>query len=59
MTNIRLVWYAESNETFNISLPYIHINSVFMLKIVYILLVECKLTLYFYKLDKNQRIQVW
>lgn len=28
MTNIRLVWYAESNETFNISLPYIHINSV-------------------------------
>ncbi|XP_050526979.1 Bardet-Biedl syndrome 5 protein homolog isoform X2 [Daktulosphaira vitifoliae] len=28
MTNIRLVWYAESNETFNISLPYIHIYSV-------------------------------
>ncbi|CAH1714619.1 Bardet-Biedl syndrome 5 protein homolog isoform X1 [Aphis gossypii] len=28
VTNIRLVWYAESNETFNISLPYIHINSI-------------------------------
>lgn len=28
ITNIRLVWYAENNETFNISLPYIHINSV-------------------------------
>ncbi|XP_022181701.1 Bardet-Biedl syndrome 5 protein homolog isoform X1 [Myzus persicae] len=28
ITNIRLVWYAESNETFNISLPYIHINSI-------------------------------
>ncbi|VVC27902.1 Hypothetical protein CINCED_3A022341 [Cinara cedri] len=28
VTNIRLVWFAESNETFNISLPYIHINSI-------------------------------
>ncbi|XP_050438176.1 Bardet-Biedl syndrome 5 protein homolog isoform X2 [Adelges cooleyi] len=28
ITNVRLVWYAESNETFNLSLPYIHISSV-------------------------------
>lgn len=28
ITNIRLVWFAEMNETFNISLPYIQIASV-------------------------------
>ncbi|XP_023165360.2 Bardet-Biedl syndrome 5 protein homolog isoform X2 [Drosophila hydei] len=28
VTNIRLVWYADANETFNISLPYLQIESL-------------------------------
>lgn len=28
LTNIRLVWYADINEAFNISLPYMQIRSV-------------------------------
>ncbi|CAH1402145.1 unnamed protein product [Nezara viridula] len=28
ITNIRLVWFAEMNENFNISLPYLQISSV-------------------------------
>ncbi|XP_030374646.1 Bardet-Biedl syndrome 5 protein homolog [Scaptodrosophila lebanonensis] len=28
VTNIRLVWYADANETFNISLPYLQIDSL-------------------------------
>ncbi|XP_034113647.1 Bardet-Biedl syndrome 5 protein homolog isoform X1 [Drosophila nasuta] len=28
VTNVRLVWYADANETFNISLPYLQIDSV-------------------------------
>jgi Bardet-Biedl syndrome 5 protein len=30
ITNIRLVWYADANESFNISLPYMQIVSVRM-----------------------------
>ncbi|KAG5683891.1 hypothetical protein PVAND_013151 [Polypedilum vanderplanki] len=30
ITNIRLVWYADANESFNISLPYMQIISVKM-----------------------------
>ncbi|KAL7031991.1 hypothetical protein ACKWTF_007191 [Chironomus riparius] len=30
ITNIRLVWYADANESFNISLPYMQITSVRM-----------------------------
>lgn len=28
VTNVRLVWFADMNETFNVSLPYIQIASV-------------------------------
>lgn len=28
VTNIRLVWYADANESFNLSLPYLQIESV-------------------------------
>ncbi|XP_073821567.1 Bardet-Biedl syndrome 5 protein [Musca autumnalis] len=28
VTNIRVVWYADANETFNISLPYIQIANI-------------------------------
>lgn len=28
ITNIRVVWFADINENFNISLPYIQIDSV-------------------------------
>lgn len=28
ITNIRIVWYADSNDIFNISLPYIQIENV-------------------------------
>lgn len=28
VTNIRIVWYADANETFNISLPYMQIANV-------------------------------
>ncbi|EDX15774.1 GD15141 [Drosophila simulans] len=28
VTNIRLVWFADANETFNISLPYLQIESL-------------------------------
>lgn len=28
VTNIRLVWFADANETFNISLPYLQISNV-------------------------------
>lgn len=28
ITNIRLVWYADMNETFNISLPFMQISNV-------------------------------
>jgi len=31
VTNIRLVWFADANETFNISLPYLQIESVIYL----------------------------
>mgnify|MGYP000957064541 CR=1 FL=1 len=27
-TNVRMVWFADMNETFNVSLPYIQIGSV-------------------------------
>ena len=33
ITNVRLVWYANMNEGFNISLPYLQIKTV----IIYIL----------------------
>ncbi|KAK5640079.1 hypothetical protein RI129_010890 [Pyrocoelia pectoralis] len=28
ITNVRLVWFADMNEAFNISLPYLQINSI-------------------------------
>ena len=28
VTNVRVVWYAQMNELFNISIPYIQIASV-------------------------------
>ena len=28
VTNVRVVWYANMNELFNISIPYIQIASV-------------------------------
>lgn len=28
VTNIRVVWYADANESFNISLPYLQIANV-------------------------------
>lgn len=28
LTNIRLVWFADANDTFNISLPYLQISNV-------------------------------
>lgn len=28
VTNVRLIWYADINETFNISLPHMQISSV-------------------------------
>lgn len=28
VTNVRLIWYADINDTFNISLPYIQIDNV-------------------------------
>lgn len=28
VTNIRLVWFADMNENFNISLPYLQVDSV-------------------------------
>lgn len=28
VTNVRIVWYADSNDIFNISLPYIQIENV-------------------------------
>lgn len=28
VTNIRLVWFADANETFNLSLPYLQIEAV-------------------------------
>ena len=28
ITNVRLVWYANMNELFNISIPYLQIGSV-------------------------------
>ena len=28
ITNVRVVWYAQMNELFNISIPYIQIASV-------------------------------
>ena len=28
ITNVRLVWFAEMNESFNISLPYLQMGSV-------------------------------
>ncbi|CAD6991773.1 unnamed protein product [Ceratitis capitata] len=28
VTNIRLVWFADANETFNISLPYLQISNI-------------------------------
>jgi len=28
VTNVRLVWYADANESFNISLPYLQMDSV-------------------------------
>lgn len=28
VSNIRIVWYADANETFNISLPYMQIANV-------------------------------
>jgi len=36
ITNVRFVWYAQLNELFNISMPYMHIASVF-----YIFNVDC------------------
>lgn len=30
VTNIRLLWFADVNENFNISLPYLHVDSVSM-----------------------------
>ncbi|KAJ8911097.1 hypothetical protein NQ315_003359, partial [Exocentrus adspersus] len=28
VTNVRFVWFADMNETFNVSLPYLHINGI-------------------------------
>lgn len=28
VTNVRLIWYADINDSFNISLPYIQIDNV-------------------------------
>jgi len=33
VSNVRLVWFADANETFNISLPYLQIESVSYLKL--------------------------
>ena len=34
VTNVRLVWFADMNEAFNISLPYLQINSVSRFKLL-------------------------
>lgn len=31
-TNVRLVWFADMNEAFNISLPYLQINNVTVIR---------------------------
>lgn len=31
VTNIRLVWFADMNENFNISLPYLQVDAVSIL----------------------------
>ena len=36
MTNIRVVWYAQMNDLFNISIPYIQIASVSILKVAFL-----------------------
>lgn len=28
ITNVRVVWFADMNEAFNVSLPYLHIDGV-------------------------------
>lgn len=53
VTNVRLVWFADMNEAFNISLPYLQINNV-----------QIKQSLYdhlnnFRFLDKSSRFKIW
>lgn len=54
VTNIRLVWYADVNDAFNISLPYMQIRSVDKFKI--------EIILTFHKLISSgpgKRIEIW
>lgn len=36
LTNVRLVWFADVNEVFNISLPYMQIGAVSWFDLIYI-----------------------
>lgn len=51
LTNIRLVWYADINEAFNISLPYMQIRSVNSYK-----LLSPKISHQIISVDTSQRI---
>ena len=39
VSNVRVVWYADINEAFNVSMPYITIESVRVLSFYYSFLV--------------------
>lgn len=61
VTNVRVIWYADINETFNISLPHMQIASVSEISSFQSINtcrfanVSCHLVC----LDKNQRLEVW
>ena len=40
ITNVRVVWYAQMNELFNISIPYIQIASVSNILVIVVILVN-------------------
>lgn len=64
-TNIRVIWYADINETFNISLPHMQISTVILSKYLWncfplVNSFSCSRMFFFNKiLDKNPRFKVW
>ena len=53
VTNVRVVWFANMNELFNISIPYIQIATVQAWQSY-----SC-LEIYFNLLGSSQRVKVW
>lgn len=57
VTNVRLIWYADINDTFNISLPYIQIDNVSPRSALSHYIPEMQFFI-FLSADKDTRLQV-